>query len=364
MPKRKDKTEAKAEIILPSKEEVTALAKSTQPTWISVAYNIATVIRQVGNTLGGVRPEVDHVFGRCMGERSDGKTFFSSVIVPWVQDEGYDWKPTARRRLDSYLLPECSCDARFDETKICEFHLNLIEKWEAADWSEVRLSDTKMLPGARKGRGIFPDTNEMNKLYPWIRETKDGTRYMCCICGFGKEPGTYAMANQVYRNIFVRDHSHCGFGNPEKYSPARWDPDYRADVERSKQLTEEAINPKSPAPGHAPRCVCHRCRMAAEHRVSIMNEAIEALKDIGDLDRSYKAYREFMKMYPPNLTDTNFLFSGKAPIGPDRVQDLDSSKEMKCKNCKQRVYEANGFLWHMDRFRACHWNGMTVAEVA
>ena len=39
-----------------------------------------------------------------------------------------------------------------------------------------------------------------------------------------------------------------------------------ADVLRLKQLTDEAIHPTTPSPGHAAGCVCHRCRIARENQ--------------------------------------------------------------------------------------------------
>ena len=35
----------------------------------------------------------------------------------------------------------------------------------------------------------------------------------------------------------------------------------RRDLKRLEKITEEAIHPKKPSPGHAVGCPCHRCRM-------------------------------------------------------------------------------------------------------
>lgn len=41
------------------------------------------------------------------------------------------------------------------------------------------------------------------------------------------------------------------------------------DITRAEQLTNEALNPTTPAPGHAAGCVCHRCRVVADSKKTI-----------------------------------------------------------------------------------------------
>lgn len=36
------------------------------------------------------------------------------------------------------------------------------------------------------------------------------------------------------------------------------------DLQRVKEITEEALHPTSPTPGHSLMCPCHRCRMYRE----------------------------------------------------------------------------------------------------
>ena len=254
------------EIVIATPQEVQVLGESCQLRFVSVHYNIAVVMRKVGNTLAGERVEADHVFGRAMGERSDGKTFFSSVVLPWMWEPGYDWMTNARSRLDSFLEKECQCDARTEETKVCDFHHALISVWEDQDRLEMEITRREYLrlSGSREGGGVFPDTVSMHKDYPWCRETKDG-RYMCTICGFGKEPQE-AFHNPTYRNIFIRDHSHCGFKNPKYYEPP-----LPVDLKRLEQVTQEALDPSTPIPCHAPGCPCHQCRIAAENQAKTID---------------------------------------------------------------------------------------------
>lgn len=37
-------------------------------------------------------------------------------------------------------------------------------------------------------------------------------------------------------------------------------------LQRTRELTEEALHPTSPAPGHPEGCVCHRCRLFREQK--------------------------------------------------------------------------------------------------
>lgn len=306
----------KTEIILPSKEEPQALAVPCQLHWKDVRYNIAVFIKKVGNPLAGESIVADHVVGRCMGDRSDGKVFFASVIIPWIWEDKEDWRITARARLDSFLFPDCQCDSRTEETKVCEFHLYLIAEWEAGDRRvmEHTRAEAKKMPPAREGGGVFEQGKAMHRDYPWCRE-QDG-RFMCTICGYGKDPRE-ALGNPTYRNIFIRDHSHCGFGNPDKYAPAK-----KEDLERLKQITSEALDPSTAYPGHALGCVCHRCRIGGENK----ERTIEALDVMADSKSFHRA-------------------------------------EAVCLHCFRDLYRnpETKVWYHLDLMRACHWSGTTVA---
>jgi hypothetical protein len=302
-------------LILPDKKEIEKLGVSSALHWISVVYNMAAFSRKIGNALAGERFEVDHVFGRCAGERSDHKTFFATVIIPWLwEDDSYDWRRIARERLETFLDPSCQCDARTEETKVCPYHLELMGMWESDDRSGLyRVQNVlKSLPAAKEGAGTFPRGESMHRDYPWCREFKDEVpvRWECTICGFGKDP-LQALGNPTYRNIFIRDHSHCGFKNPP---PTVDELIKKESVAIAKRLNEEAIKPKTPVSGHAVGCVCHRCRVYYE------NKKIEEL---------------------------NFNFR---------------KAEAVCDNCKKGVYRKDGVWWHLTLLRTCDLTGLTVAQ--
>lgn len=296
------------EIIMPTPEETKALAVPCQLHWKTVAYTIAAFSLKVGNPLGGEHFRVDHIFGRCLGERSDGRTFFATTILPWIWDEGYEWKMIARARLDSFLFPECACDAREEETKVCQHHLELMQEWEYADRRNMRTEEAKTGPKAEEGAGVFATSKPMNLDYPWARITSDG-RQMCTICGYGR--GEYgAIGNPTYRNIFIRDHSHCGFGNPEQYAP--------------KPFGKITMLPKE----------------VFAHLKAIQGE-VERISGAGNLIQEFKdAQTEKVKTANPSF---------------HRAEHV-------CLNCKRGVYMGeDGVLYHLDLMRDCHWDGRTQA---
>jgi hypothetical protein len=309
--------EEKTEIILPTESETQALAVPCQLHWKDVRYNIAVFIRKVGNPLAGESIVADHVFGRCMGERSDGKGFFTSSILPWIWEDDYNWRITARARLDSFLLPECKCDSRTEETKVCEFHLELIGKWESDDRKvmEHTRAEARKMPPAREGGGVFEQGKVMHKDYPWCREQEG--RYMCTICGYGKDPRE-ALGNPTYRNVFIRDHSHCGFGNPEQHAP--------------KPFGKIAMLPKE----------------VFDHLKAVQGE-VERISGSGNLLQEFK---EAQNIQAPD----QYLFSGKT------AQPAFRRATAVCQNCFRGVYKGDdGLLYHLDLMRACHWGGTTVA---
>ncbi len=181
--------------------------------------------------------------------RSDGKTFFATFRLPWIWDEYSDWRPTAKGRLDSFLGPPCECDARTEETKVCQFHLQLIAEWEKQDRAEDSVSRTDMpkLPPAKEGGGVYPTSKPMYPDYPWTRELP-GFVWLCTICGF-QEQGMY---NPSYRNIFIRKHSHCGAGDGRQYEPK---PIQRPALEAPRDLVAE-----SGAWFNKPTAICCNCK--------------------------------------------------------------------------------------------------------
>lgn len=293
------------EIMDPDPKETLVLAVQGNLHWKTVAYTIAAFNRKVGNPLAGESFRTDHVFGRCLGERSDGKTFFATTILPWIWDEGYEWKMIARARLDSFLFPECACDAREEETKVCQHHLELMQEWEYVDRRNMRTEEAKTGPKAEEGAGVFATSKPMNLDYPWARITSDG-RQICTICGYGR--GEYgAIGNPTYRNIFIRDHSHCGFGDASRYAPSK--------PERRDTDCPMYVIPKTSMDALA----------AQEFRPGQAMAAVAAIQVVN------------------------------AP------QPAFHRAEAVCKNCKRGIFQ-NGEWWHLTLFRACGIDGLTVAQ--
>jgi hypothetical protein len=319
-----DKPEEKqteAAIVLAKPEEVQALVKTCQLHWKDVRYTIAAFNRKIGNAMGGERYETEHIFGRCLGERSDGKTFFATTVLPWIWDEHYEWKMIARSRLDSFLFPECKCDARTEETKVCDYHHVMICHWEDEDRRSMGLEEAKKMTPATEGGGVLPLSSVMHKDYPWCRAVKTASgeeRYICTVCGFGKDE-RQAFANPTYRNIFIRDHSHCGFGDANRYAPKN--PNMAA-VDEGWQSQDFSM------PG---RMVAYEKPLPV-----IPKEVTDGIAEI--------------RRMAENIT-------GAAP------QPCFHRAEHVCLNCRRGVYAgANGVLYHLDLMRACHWSGLTVAE--
>lgn len=300
-----EEKQTKPEIIAPTPEETKALAVPCQLHWKDVKYNIAGYIRRVGNALAGERVELDHVFGRCLGERSDGKVFFATTILPWIWDDpAYDWKMVARSRLDSFLFPECKCDARTEESKVCEFHLDAIGQWESDDRRSMGLAEARKMPKANEGGGVFPLSKEMHADYPWVREQEG--RYLCTVCGFGKDQRG-AVGNPTYRNIFIRDHSHCAFGDASRYAP------------------KPSMNESFPM-------------------FKATKESIDSLKDV-DFG---KPGNIMAVTAPPEIVPQQISFH--------RAENI-------CNSCHRGIYRnpETKVWYHLDLMRHCRWDHQTVA---
>lgn len=183
-------------------------------TWVVVKYNIAVLIAG-GNRANeiGLAPlaRAEKVFGRAMGERSDGGCFFSSVDLPWVWDDPlYDWRTVARSRLDTFLIPECECETRESEIVTCKLHEEYMIDWTRGDrgiTAETRVQLNQM-PYAKYGDGPLPGWTVMHADYPWCREQRNRGLWRCFICQGSAE----SFMNPSWRSVFVNRHSHCGFG--------------------------------------------------------------------------------------------------------------------------------------------------------
>ena len=197
-----------------------SLTLSSSRTWKQVRYNIAVLIGAGQSThLGtdgiGLAPNVraQQVFGRALGERSDGSCFYSSVDLPWIwEDEEYDWRPIALERLNTFLDPQCGCESRNEEVVYCRIHKVLCVEWASVDGETLRRTRAIMLqePYAGYGNGPLPFTTVMHRDYPWVRLNHRLNQWMCFMCMAEMS----AAENPSWRNVFINRHSHCGFHNP------------------------------------------------------------------------------------------------------------------------------------------------------
>lgn len=208
-------TKHEPQIIPP--EKGTSLSAAGR-SWKSIVYTIAVVITGASQGEIGLVPNVraDRVFGRAMGERSDGSCFFASVDLPWVWDDHWDWRPLARQRLDTFLVPGCSCESRDSEVKLCDLHEGYTVDWSLNDnrmINETRIA-LKRMPYAKYGDGPLPGWSVMHRDYPWCRENPKNGVWKCFICHGLQE----SFMNPTWRNVFMNRHSHCGFGRPEPYA--------------------------------------------------------------------------------------------------------------------------------------------------
>jgi hypothetical protein len=159
----------------------------------------------------GASMTANKVVGRCLGERDDGGCFFASVDLPWVISPKFNWFKIARRRLDTFLSPDCTCRSGKNETAWCKWHMTkIIPKWQEEDAKRTVISkeeiNVKPLPGARPGPMDL--MRRLHNDYPWVKLDVKTGEWVCIMCDAREQ----AMDNGSWRNVFVRRHSHCGFG--------------------------------------------------------------------------------------------------------------------------------------------------------
>jgi hypothetical protein len=190
--------------------------------WLDVGYRLTVVMQQQVGGLHVVQIPKGLV-GRALGIRyPDNKVFFSTVMIPWTCDEDFNWQKMAKKRLDTFLLPECQCESHEADMRFCEFHEKLNKMWKTeVEHSEKRQTQIKQLeeqmpiPG-REWSGPADMLRILHRDYPWVRLDVEASYYVCLVCK--KRRQFYPFAAD--RNVFLRDHSHCGMKPDEIIPPS------------------------------------------------------------------------------------------------------------------------------------------------
>lgn len=179
--------------------------------WSGFGYKIIVAVRR--KTVGlEVVESPDHVVGQAIGMRDDGKTFFGAVDLPWIWVDGYDWKPTAKGRLDTFLDAKCACDSTEAGTFVCEMHIRMNRAWKQEDSAvaaknsaAVKMLDNMPLTGVEPGPvNMF---RVLNLDYPWVRLDTANGDWVCFICKRRER----SFLNPSYKNVFIYEHAKCGF---------------------------------------------------------------------------------------------------------------------------------------------------------
>lgn len=88
-------------------------AKAQKNTWSDVAFMIAFM------NVNGQQV----ISGRCLGLRSDNRTFVADYLFSPVWERGLDWTAIAEERLNTFL--NCGCQ----DGTACEMHQKTCEAW-------------------------------------------------------------------------------------------------------------------------------------------------------------------------------------------------------------------------------------------
>lgn len=110
-------------------------APQKNQTWTSLAY--LYTLQQ--------HPEFGLLMlGRSIGERSDGKPFAADYILfPVVTENTIDWRPVAKKRLDTFLNCECSI-----AHGACSMHKLYLPQWLKQDMERMQRMSTEPVPRA------------------------------------------------------------------------------------------------------------------------------------------------------------------------------------------------------------------------
>ncbi len=175
-----------------------------KPQWGSVKYMYA--VRN--DRLPGKTKQT--VCGRALGERKDGQCFFVEVDLPWMVEPKWRWQDEAKRRLDSFLDPTCTCVAEGTQVKVCDGHVALKNLWAVADSvvNESSLGEAEKYHTPQREPGPVVDLVMIYPVYSWIRWDRARDRIVCQICNGFEEP---YPSTSTYRNQFAHKHSACGF---------------------------------------------------------------------------------------------------------------------------------------------------------
>jgi hypothetical protein len=97
----------------------------------------------------------------------------------------------------------------------------------------------------------------------------DGAAHRRELFGDSRGVGSYEFYLWLKREGFPKDNFQCLCMNCNwakgKYGVCP----HQIDLQRLHEITEEALNPTTPSPGHPEGCVCHRCRLAAEQHQAL-----------------------------------------------------------------------------------------------
>src|SRR5271167_2189472 len=92
------------------KREVALTQRPKKRRWKHVNFMLAVKITPPKGNIPGARAEYT-VVGRALGERTDdGQCFFVEMNIPFLATPTYRWQEEARRRLDTFLDPQCTCE--------------------------------------------------------------------------------------------------------------------------------------------------------------------------------------------------------------------------------------------------------------
>ena len=203
------------------KAEPVTLATTSAHSWKNIGYKIVVAVTR--KTVGiEVKETPSKVIGQCLGMRDDGQAFFAKVDLPWIWGPDFLWQPIARRRLDSFLSPDCRCVSKDGGTLVCKpLHEDLNIKWSEDDAALARANqvmlealDSMPIPGPTPGP--LDMLRVMNLKYPWCRYDVAKNEWLCLICQMRENAFTN---NSSYRNQFIFKHAECGNALAWNYKP-------------------------------------------------------------------------------------------------------------------------------------------------
>lgn len=205
----------------------------TRGRWTARSYMLFVQIRT------NPKVEAQVVYGRCLGQRSDGQCFNTVVALPWMQNRRYDWRPLARYRLDTYLLKGCGCRAKGVQTITCKMHRDLEWEWRADNDRIAGIRPPANAPIADAKMGVTTPCKVLHRDYPWTQLDTVTNEWVCDICT--ARQGAWAD-NPTWRNQFISQHSHCGFpASGYRASIAKCCLDYPADAAREAAKRAEKL---------------------------------------------------------------------------------------------------------------------------